>query len=132
MFFSKLLKICFAVWLILWAVFFLRENKEGEYRQFFQLTGKSLEEKRAYLLGEDFYDFLVFCRQNVPEGARYKFAGLEPFAIEEVRAVYYLWPMRAVEEDYDYVFVYGDDKFYEKGFRKVAEMSPNAYILKKR
>ncbi|MFQ5952590.1 MAG: hypothetical protein ACE5JK_04190 [Candidatus Omnitrophota bacterium] len=132
MFFQRLLKICFVVWIVLWVVFFFRENKKGEYREFFDLTGMGLEEKRAYLMGEDFYNFVRFCQQNVPQNSRYKFAGLEPFAIEEVRAIYYLWPLRAVEEDYDCVFVYGDSKFSEKGFTKVAEFSKEAYILKKK
>ena len=131
MFFSRLLKICLAVWLALWVVFFLRENKDGEYKEFFDLTGKGLEEKRAYLLGEDFYDFLKFCQENVPPEARYKFAGLKPFAIEEVRAIYYLAPRKAVEEDYDYIFVYGEGVTPEKDFKKSAQMKSGAYILKR-
>jgi hypothetical protein len=128
---SRLLKISLLVWLILWGVFFLRENKEGEYRQFFDLAGKGLEEKRAYLLGGELYDFLKFSQKNIPEDARYKFAGIKPFAIEEVRAIYYLYPRKAVEEDYDYILVYGDDVEPEIGFERIAVMKDNAYILKR-
>jgi len=131
MFFQKLLKVCFIIWLVLWVVFFIRENKDGEYKDFFNLFGKSLEEKRAYLLGEDFYNFLNACKDNVPSKATYKLAGLGPFAIDEVRGIYYLAPLKAVEENYDYIFVYGSGDFTEEGFDEVFEFNKNSYILKR-
>ncbi len=129
---EKVIKIlligCFSAWMLLWAIFFLRENKDGEYGEFFELLPRDLEGKRAYLLGGTLYSYLNYCKDAVPAGAAYKLAGLDPFAIEEVRAIYYLWPLKNVEQGYDYILVYGNAKVTEEGF-KVISRSDNGYVL---
>jgi hypothetical protein len=131
-FFKKLLGLCLAVWLVLWAVFFFAENKKGEYREFFTLAGKDLEAKRVYFMGQDFFDFVKFCQKNVPADASYRFVGMRLYPVEAVRAVYYLWPLKAVEESNEYYFVYGDFELPDMaGFRKVAEFKEKAYIMKR-
>jgi hypothetical protein len=130
--FRELLRVCLAVWLVLWAVFFFAENKKGDYREFFALASRGLEDKRAYLMGQDFYDFVRFCRKNVPPDATYKFVGMRLYAVEGVRAIYYLWPLKAVERDNEYYFVYGDFELPDMtGFRKIAEFKDKAYIMKR-
>ena len=120
-----------ALWMALWIVFFLRENKDGEYREYVHLIGKDLEQKRAFLLGQEFYDFLKNASGKVPRSARYKFAGLPTFSILEIRGIYYLAPLKAVEEGYEYIFVYGEKGYNENGFVKHFEFNDNAYILKR-
>jgi len=132
MFKSRLFQICVLIWLILWVIFFFRENKDGEYKDFFVLAHKNLEQKRAYLMGEGFYKFVDFCLQNTPNEARYKFAGLGPMKIEEVRAIYHLWPRKAVEEDYTYIFVFNAKGFSEEGFFKFKDLNGSSYILKRK
>ena len=127
----KLIKVCFIVWVVLWCVFFLKENKDGEYRDFFALFHKTLEEKRAYLLEDDLYVFLGFCRENLPEGARYKLAGLPEFSIREVRSIYYLAPLRAAEQGYDYILVFGDEAYGEEGFVKYSGYAKDKFILRR-
>ncbi|MDD5496547.1 MAG: hypothetical protein PHP46_05555 [Candidatus Omnitrophica bacterium] len=131
--FRKLLGVCLMIWLVLWAVFFFAENKKGDYREFFALANKDLEGKRIYLMGQDFYEFVNFCRSTVPPGSTYEFAGMRLYAIEEVRAIYYLWPLRAVTSDNEYYFVYGDFEVPDMSdFEKVAEFKDKAYIMKRR
>ena len=127
----KLIKICFIVWIVLWGVFFFKENKDGEYRDFFNLAERDLEGKRAYLVGEDLYSFLVFAGKNLPSGAKYKFEGLPDFSIEEFRSMYYLVPFKPVESGYDHILVYGNKEYVEEGFVKIAEYSKDKYILRK-
>ena len=129
---KNLLKLAFFVWLALWAVFFIRENKKGEYEQFFDLAKKDLEGKRAYLMGDELFEFAEFCQDNVPAGSKYKLTGLEDLSVEKVRLVYYLYPMRPSDEDYDYVLVYGRPEYEEEGFEKLSELNKSAFILKKK
>jgi hypothetical protein len=128
-----LLRLCLAIWLCLWPVFFFVPNKKGEYKDFLALVGKDLEGKRAYLLGQDYYDYIRFCRDKVPPEATYRFSGMPLYAVQEVRAIYYLWPLKAVEKDNEYYFVYGDFELPDTsvGWEKVAQYSDKAYILKR-
>ena len=129
---TRLFQICLLIWLILWVIFFFRENKDGEYKDFFVLAGKNLEGKRAYLMGEGFYGFVNFCSQNTSPEARYKFAGLGPMKIEEIRAIYHLWPRKAVEENYEYIFVYDAKGFSEEGFFMFKDFNGSSYVLKRK
>ncbi|MBD3296203.1 MAG: hypothetical protein GF392_02405 [Candidatus Omnitrophica bacterium] len=127
----KLIKICFVVWIVLWVVFFFRENKDGEYRDLFALAPKGLEAKRAYLAGEDLYGFLLFSRKVLPPDSTYKLVGLPEFSIREIRSMYYLAPLRTAESGYDHILVYGEKGYTEEGFEKTAEYERDKYILRK-
>ncbi len=89
----NILKILFIVWVTLWGWFFIRElflkNNIRDYRA---LLFRSLEGKHAYVTGDKLYEFLTYCKRNMPAGATYKIAGKEEGDLEYRRAVYYLYP----------------------------------------
>lgn len=89
----NILKITFAVWVTLWAVFFARElfikNNIHDYEA---LLTRTLEGKHAYVTGDKLYGFLSSSKNMMPDGATYKLTEIEEGAIERRRAVYYLYP----------------------------------------
>ena len=90
---TRILKIIFIIWITLWAIFFARELViKNNIRDYKALLFRTLEEKHAYVTGEKLYAFLVYCRDNMPEGATYKIIGIDEGALERRRAVYYLYP----------------------------------------
>ena len=90
---NNIFKIAFAVWVVLWAWFLVRElfvkDNIDTYRALLQ---RPLEGKRSYVTGDRLYEFLMSCKSEMPEGASYKIVGLEDGSIEKRRAVYYLYP----------------------------------------
>lgn len=127
----KILKIVFAVWVVLWLVFIARElfikDNLSDYRA---LALRTLEEKHAYVTGERLYGFLTFCKENLPPRVTYRFDGVDPVSIEKRRAVYYLYPLLESNEA-DYVLVYGSAAAEKDGYLTVAGMGGSGYIIKK-
>lgn len=115
---AKLLKIIFAIWVILWMLFISREIVlKGGLREYKALWPMSLEEKHSYMAGERLYDFILSCKDTLPAGARYQLEGVAAGSIEKVRAAYYLYPL--IESDKpDYVLVFGEKPHIEKTGRK--------------
>ncbi len=128
----KLLKIAFLVWVVLWVWFVLRDlflkDNINNYRLLFT---RSLEGKHSYVMGDRLYEFLTFSAGKLPAGASYSFAGLEPGSIENIRAVYYLYPL-IEKEDPEYILVYDRPGFEREGYVPKAKMDESRYILKKR
>jgi hypothetical protein len=103
-------KIILSVWLILWVLFLIREDKEGQYRSLAFMYTHGREEGMRHLYGEGLYDLAVYCAKNMREGSTYNMTGFAKFSIEEVRARYLLWPLRRVDRDADYIVMRGMEK----------------------
>ncbi len=103
-------KAIFATWLILWVVFLVREDKKGQYKDLWYFYTHGYNEKVRYILGEDLHDFLIYCKENIPEGASYSLSGFGEFDIASVRARYFLWPLRCGEENADYYIACKEEK----------------------
>lgn len=103
---NKFFRIILAIWVVLWLVFLLREDKDGQYRDLKYFYTHSYDDNVGYLLGEKLYAFLESCRQNIPKGSTYELSGFEKFSIYEVRARYFLWPLRSVSADPDFKIVW--------------------------
>lgn len=90
---NNIFKIALLVWIVLWAWFIVRELfvKDG-IETYKALLDRDLEGKRSYITGDRLYEFLNFCKKNMPEGSSYKMVGLEDGSIDKRRAVYYLYP----------------------------------------
>ena len=104
----------FLTWVMLWAFFTVRELAvKGAIKEYRALLPMSLEDKHSYMTGKRLYDFVSFCRDLLPEGARYRLEGVTDGSIEKVRAVYYLYPL--VESDKpEYILAFGEKPRIEK------------------
>lgn len=105
---KKIFYILLTVWIILWINFIARDLfKRGDLRDYRALIEKDAEGKRAYTYGEQFYKFLKFVKQEIPEGESYKLVGVKNLSLAHRRAVYFLYP--ALEkENPGYVAYYKD------------------------
>lgn len=90
---NDIFKIAFGVWVILWAWFLVRELFVKDNLDIYRaLLQRSLEGKRSYVTGDRLYEFLMSCRNRMPEGSTYKIVGLEEGSLDRRRAAYYLYP----------------------------------------
>ncbi|RKY42848.1 MAG: hypothetical protein DRP85_01415 [Candidatus Makaraimicrobium thalassicum] len=115
---GKILKLIFAVWLILWILFLLREDKDGQYRSLGYLYAHPYSGKVGYLMGDELYDFLVFCRQHIPGGSTCELLGFKRFSISEMRARYFMWPVRNVEKGADFKIICGEGDIAAPGYKE--------------
>jgi len=107
---SRLVLGIFVIWITLWVNFTLRDLfKKGDLRDYSALVKKSGDRKRAYVYGENFYDFLTFAKKHIPPGKSYRFEGPGDLSLMARRAVYYLYPM-VESENPDYILVFNDGK----------------------
>ena len=128
---NVILKIIFAAWIILWAIFAVRElfikTNMNDYKV---LVARSVEGKRSYVTGDELYSFIEFCKKNTPERASYAIVGFDDGAIEKRRAAYYLYP-RVEARDGDFLFVYKSPGFAREGYGIFMKLDDMRYILKK-
>ena len=115
---KKIFITILSTWVILWLFFLVREDKDGQYRMIGELYRSSDAEKTGTVYGAGFYDFLVFCRNAMPADATYEIRGFDKYSIDEVRARYFLWPMRSDTRRPDFEIVYGRGQSVPAGYRK--------------
>ncbi|MFH1552512.1 MAG: hypothetical protein ABID83_02585 [Candidatus Omnitrophota bacterium] len=125
----NIFKTIFAVWIVLWIFFLIREDKDGQYRSLGYLYTHGYNDKVRYVLGDELYDFLIFCRQQIPEGSSYELVGFKKFSIYEVRARYFLWPLRHVKEDPDFKIVYEGQETPGDGYREYKRYGAKGRLL---
>ncbi len=109
-------KIVFSVWIVLWLFFLVREDKDGQYRTLGELYRLKGEGRTRHVVGGDLYDFLRFCRAEIPEGSTYEIVGFDEYSIDKVRARYVLWPLKAGEGRTVFKIVYGSGDIDVPGY----------------
>ena len=130
---SIILKLILAIWLIIWALFLVRELFiKGHIREYKTLWSRSIEDKRAYVTGDKFYEFLAFCKKSIPESAAYDLMMKSDVdTIQERRAVYYLYPdLKAGNPEF--ILVYDQPDITKAGYEIFAKFDNSSYILKKK
>ena len=124
-------KIIFLAWVSIWLIFLARGLAKGEARDYKNLFGKTLEEKRAYVTGEEFYQFIQFSKKVIPEDSNYKLEANYDETMDYFRFAYYMYPSLRNLDSPEYIVCY-KTKFSKKGYRKVASMASDKYILVRR
>ena len=113
----KALKAVFAIWIILWILFLVREDKDGQYGSLLYMYSSEYPDKVRFLTGDENYGLISFCRENIPEGSSYSISGFEKFSIDEMRFRYYLWPLRNEVENPEYMILLGDSSTAVPGYK---------------
>ena len=129
---QNMLKIIFAVWIVLWIFFLVREDKSDQYRELRYLYAHNSAENARYIAGEDLYDFLVFCKDNIPTGFTYRLSGFQKFSIDEMRARYFLWPLKSIADNPDFIIVYGGKGEKVPGYKVFMKFDNKGCILERR
>lgn len=97
---NKVWRYIFALWIFFWILFLIRGFVKGEFRKFRTLSFLTVEQKKAYILGEDLYNFIKRCETEIPKTATYRIAG-DLDEHNTLRMVYYLYPrIRSDNPDY--------------------------------
>ncbi len=127
----KLAKTTLIIWVFFWILFVVRGLYKGEFREYRALLQRDAETKRAYIVGEDLYEFLNFCLMNLPRESSYQLRG-ELKSIDERRLVYYLYPHKKSDNP-EYLLCYNDDRdIVRKSFYKSAVFKTGHFILRRR
>ncbi len=128
---KTIFKAIFLVWIAIWLLFLVRGLVKEEFRDYKNLFGKTLEEKRAYVTGEEFYRFIMFCKDIIPKCSDYRLEANYDADMDYFRFAYYIYPSLRDLDDPKYIVCY-KVKFRKKGYDIVASLSDNKYILKRR
>lgn len=121
-------KIIILIWIVLWVVFHFMSSAK-DLANYNEVKGLSLEQKHAYIIGEELYDFLLFCRMKLPLRQKVSLvANFKGYSYYKFR--YYLYPHR-ICDDADYVIVYNDKSFYKEGYSTFAQFDESSRILKR-
>jgi len=126
---DKIFQVSIVIWMILWLFFLVRQDKDGQYEMLGKLYRAEGEEKIKVLYGTDLYDFLVFCRKEIPEGSSFETLGFEEYSIDTVRARYFLWPLKSDEGKTDYKIVYSDKVRDIPGYKLFKRHGITGYIV---
>ncbi|MFH1837595.1 MAG: hypothetical protein ABH862_05745 [Candidatus Omnitrophota bacterium] len=129
---TVIFKIILVVWVVLWLFFLVREDKDDQYASLKRLYMSDHLGKTKIIMGDDLYDFLNFCKNEIPENSTYKIAGFEKFSIFEVRSRYFLWPLRAVEENANYIILYGKPGISVPGYEMYKDYKGIGSIYRKK
>lgn len=132
---KKILIIIFLVWIVLWVVFLARELfHKGEFNNYKALIFKSLDGKKSFVTGDRLYEFIVFCKKNIPAGATYKISSKEVkvnsniMSLSGRRFIYELYPS-LINNNPDYIFVFDSPEGKVSGYKLFAKLDDNRYIL---
>lgn len=117
-------------WLILWVIFMVRENKKGEYVKLGYLYTHSDAEKKRFIMGGDLYDFVDFCKKNIPSGGSYNLIGIEN--LDMVRARYMLWPAVMSQIEPEFILIYKSNLFIPENYELLKQFQQTGYILKRK
>ena len=123
-------KIIFLAWTAIWLLFLVRGLAKGEARDYRNLFGKGLEEKHAYVTGEEFYKFIVFCKNVIPKGSDYTVEASYDETMDYYRFAYYVYPLLRDLDDPEYIVCYKVN-FSKEGYEPAAHLEGDKYILKK-
>ena len=113
---KHIFNIVLIIWIVLWILFLIRPSKDGQYAELAYFYSHGYEDNVSFLLGNGLYDYIQFCKENLPAGATYELRGFKEFSIKEVRSRYHLWPLRSVKESPEYVIVYGSEELNRPGY----------------
>ena len=127
-----ILTIAFGIWITLWALFIARELfRKGYFYDYKVLLSRSLEGKRSYVTGDRFYEFLIFCKRELPPGSSFRLVGMKEDSIDKRRATYYLYPLMEKEEA-EFLLVYDSPDMEQALYVPLARLDKERYILRKR
>jgi len=123
-------KIVFISWVIIWLIFLIRGFAKGELKDYKFLWGKTLEEKRAYVTGEEFYKFILFCKRIIPEDSDYTVFANYDATMDYYRFAYYIYPSLRNLYNPEYVACYKVN-VSRPGYEYVASLGEDKYVLRK-
>jgi len=129
---KKIFFLVMVSWTILWIIFLIREDKDGQYSLLFKAYTVPVAERIKVVYGSELYGSVLFCKENMPGSPTYRIYGFEKHSIDEVRMRYLLWPAKAVSEAFpQYKIIFGGGLVDEKGYTRINMPDRKGYLLKR-
>jgi len=129
------IKVCMIVlimWCVLWIFFLFREDKSGQYGLLVKFYKAAGYEKYQLIYGKDLYDFLLFCKKEIPEGSTYCLKNFDDFDVKKVRSQYLLWPLRATKVDPDFIILPGELIDIPENYEMCFQLDGKGYVLSRK
>lgn len=128
---QQVIRALLGLWIVVWICFLITFHLYTDrVKNYSELISLSTEERIARIVGEQFYEFVQFCQENLPAEASYKILGAEPKSLEIFRFQYYLYPHLALK-DPQFILVYNIHHQSEPGYSLYKTLNDENYILKK-
>lgn len=123
--------LIFFIWVIFVFNFILRDLFYKKYLQYYKvLLSRNSCGKRSYMYGDHLFEYLNFCKVNLPEHAEYEIIGIGS-SIDDKRAVYYLYPhLRSSQADY--LLVFDSPDYKQDGYEIFTALDKRRFILKRK
>ena len=121
----------FAVWIVIWLNFFIRDLTKGKYlKEYKALLSRDATGKASYTYGDRLFEFLKFCENTLPDNAGYNLAGVDESSIDFRRVIYYLYP-HFKEDAAQYMLVFDKPGYSKDGYMLFKELDSSSFILKR-
>ena len=128
---KKTLQYILIAWSVVWLFFFVRELVKDEAKLYASLIGRPPEERRAVVVGREFYEFILFCREHIPPGSSFDVEASYDASLDYFWFPYHMYPVLKDMDGPDYIACYKRD-FQRPGYEAAASMGSGKYILKRR
>ena len=131
--FKNIAKVFFLIWLIIWLNFIARDLfRKGYLADYKILALRDEEGKRSYTYGDYLFEFLKFCKFELPSSADYDIVGIEENSLDARRAIYYLYPHPHIKRgDALFLLVFNSSGFNRRGYLLYKKLDSSRYILKR-
>ena len=128
---KKLALIAIIVWIAIWVNFITRDLfVKGYFKEYKTLALKDSQGKASFTYGKRLFDFLNFCKENLPQSAGYDFIGIKEPTIAGRRAIYYLYP-HVKNRNARFLLVFEKPGFKRNGFKLFKKLDSSRFILKR-
>ncbi len=94
------------------------------------LAGKTIDEKRELTSYNGIYGYTLFVKERLPENATVTFSNPDLYTM--LKAAYYLYPIKIVQKDADYILVFKAAPSGTADYKVFAMMSNDQMILVKK
>ena len=128
---KNLFLLIFAVWIIIWLNFFIRDLTKGKYlKEYKILLSRDNIGKASYTYGDRLFEFLRFCNSTLPDGASYDLKGIEDLSLDYRRVIYYLYP-HLNQAGAEYILVFDKPSYTKDGYVLFKELDTSRFVLKR-
>lgn len=127
---QNIIKLVLILWFSLWLIFFWRKGSGPEgWLEIARLARLDFANRRKAVYGEEFYQFMDFCRRQLPPGSTFVFEGPDNQSTYRPRAYLELYPHMPCDRP-EFIIVFQDPAFPIHKNPLLARYSTGNFILK--
>jgi hypothetical protein len=97
-------------------------------KEYVALLSRNADGRASYTYGDDLYEFLKFCKNNLPDDSGYELIGISVDSLEFRRSAYYLYP-KIQSKNAKYILIFNMPKYTRNGFTVFKKIDESKFIL---